>query len=79
MRIQSMVFNGAFQSNSNHETMKLTTKGITTAKNHLINLMTHIYFTNRQKRQLVDFLKKYLCIIYVKSYLKCEFKKFALE
>ena len=41
--------------------------------------MTPIYFTNYQKRQLVDFLKKYPCIIYVKSYLKCEFKKFALE
>ena len=28
------------------------------AKNFLINLMTTIYFTNHQKRQLVDFLKK---------------------
>ena len=38
-----------------------------------------IYFTNHQKRQFVDFFKKYPCIIYVKSYFKCEFKKFALE
>ena len=59
--------------------MEITAKGITTAKNHLIYLMTPIYFTNHQKRQLIDFLKKYLCIIYVKSYLKCEFKKFSLE
>ena len=59
--------------------MEITTKEITMAKNHLINLVTPIYFTNYQKRQLVDVLKKYPCIIYVKSYLKCEFKKFALE
>ena len=44
-------------------------KGITTAKSHLINLMTPIYSTNHQKRQLVNFLKKYACIIYVKSCL----------
>ena len=30
--------------------MEITTKGIATAKNHLINLMTAIYFTNHQKR-----------------------------
>ena len=59
--------------------MEITAKRMTTAKNHLINLMTPIYFTNHQKRQLVDFLKKYPCIIYVKSCLKCGFKKFALE
>ena len=35
--------------------MEITTKGITTAKNHLINLMTPIYFTNHLKRQLIDF------------------------
>ena len=59
--------------------MEITTKGISTAKNHLINLMAPIYFTYYQKRQLVDFLEKYPCIIYVKSYLRREFKKFALE
>ena len=59
--------------------MEITTKGITTAKNHLINPMTPICFTNHQKRQLTDFLKKYPSIIHVKSYLRCEFKKFALE
>ena len=40
--------------------------------------MTPIYFTNYQKRQLVVFKEvfmHYLC----ESYLKCEFKKFALE
>ena len=41
--------------------------------------MTTIYFTNSQKRQLVDFLKKYSCNIYVKNYLECEFQKFVLE
>ena len=59
--------------------MEITTKGIATAKNHLINLMTPIYFTIYRKRHLVDFLKKYPWIIYMKSYLKCEFRKFALE
>ena len=29
--------------------------------------MTTIYFTNHQKVQLVDILKKYPCIIYVKK------------
>ena len=38
--------------------------------------MTTIYFTNRQKVQLVDLLKKYPSIIYVKNCLECEFKKF---
>ena len=46
--------------------MEITTKGITTTKSPLINLMTTIYFTNHQKGQLVDFLKKYPCIISVK-------------
>ena len=45
----------------------------------LINLITTIYFTNHQKRQFVNFLKKYPCILYVKNYLGCKFKKFALE
>ena len=45
----------------------------------LINLMTAIYFTNHQKRQLVDFLKKYPCIIYVKKCLEYEFQKFVGE
>ena len=38
---------------------------MTTTKNPLIDLMTTIYFTNHQKGQLVDFLKKYPCVIYV--------------
>ena len=40
------------------KTMKITTKGITTVKKHLINLITPIYFTNHQKRQSIDFLKE---------------------
>ena len=52
---------------------------MTTSKNPLINLMTTIYFTNHQKLQLIDFLKKYSCIIYVKNCLECEFQKFALK
>ena len=36
--------------------------------------MTTIYFNNHQKRQLVDFLKKYTFISYVKYCLKCEFQ-----
>ena len=43
----------------------------------LIDLMTTIYFTNHRKIQLLNFLKKYSCIIYVKNYLECEFEKFA--
>ena len=31
--------------------------------------------TNHQKRKLVDFLKKYSCIIYVKISLECKFEK----
>ena len=41
--------------------------------------MTTIYFTDHQKRQIVDFLKKYSSIIYVKNYLEREFEKFAFE
>ena len=59
--------------------MEIITKGMTTTKIPLINLMTTIYFTNYQKRQLIDFLKKYLCIIYVKNCHECELQKFALE
>ena len=59
--------------------MEITTKGMTTTKSHLINLMDTIYFTNHQKRQPVDLLKKYPYIIYVKNYLEGEFQKFALE
>ena len=54
--------------------MEITSKGMTTTKNHLINLMTTIYFTNHQKGQLVDFLKKYPCIICVKNALNVNFK-----
>ena len=36
-------------------------------------LMTTIYFTNHQKWQLVDFSKKYSCIIYVKTCFECRF------
>ena len=60
-------------------TMEIITKGMTTTKSPLINLMTTIYFTNHQKGQLVDFLKKYPCIIYVKDCLEREFQKFALK
>ena len=45
----------------------------------LINLMNAIYFTNHQKRQIVDFLKKYSCIIYVTNCLGCKFQKFTLK
>ena len=54
--------------------MEITSKGMTTTKNPLINLMTTIYFTNHQKGQLVDFLKKYPCVIYVKNALNVNFK-----
>ena len=50
------------------------TKGMTTTKIPLINLMTTIYFTNYQKRQLIDYLKKYPCIIHVKNALNVNFK-----
>ena len=38
--------------------MEITTKGMTATKIRLINLMTAIYLTNHQKRQLVDFLRQ---------------------
>ena len=43
------------------------------------NVLTTIYFTNHQKRQLVDFLKKYPCTIYITNYLKRKFLKFTFE
>ena len=45
----------------------------------LVNLMTIIYVLNQQKRELVDILKKYPCIIYVKKWLEFEFQNFALK
>ena len=54
--------------------MEITSKGITMTRNPLINLMTTIYFTNYQKGQLVDFLKKYPCVVYVKKALNVNFK-----
>ena len=54
--------------------MEITSKGMTTTKNPLINLMTTIYFTNHQKAQLLEFLKKYPCVIYVKNALNVNFK-----
>ena len=54
--------------------MEITSKGMTTTKNPLINLMTTIHFTNHQKRQLVDFLTKYPYVIYVKNALNLNFK-----
>ena len=51
--------------------MQITTKGMTTTKIPL-NLMATIYFTNHQKRLLVDFLKKCPCIVYVKNCLECQ-------
>ena len=59
--------------------MEMTTKGMTTTKIPLVNLMTIIYFTNHQKQQLVDFLQKYPCIIYIKNYHEREFQKFVLK
>ena len=53
--------------------------GMAMTKSHLINLMTIIYFTNHQKRQLADFLKKYSYTIYVKNCLERGFQNFALE
>ena len=53
--------------------MEITTKGMATAKKLFDKSNTTIYFNNHQKRQLVDFLKKYTFIIYVKNCLKCEF------
>ena len=37
--------------------------------------MTTIYVTNQQKRQLIDFLRKYPYIIYVTSCLQCKFQE----
>ena len=54
--------------------MEITTKGMTITKIPLINLMTTICFTNHQKRELVDFLKKYPCIFYIKIALNVNFK-----
>ena len=51
------------------------TKGMATTKIPIINIMTTIYFTKYQKRQLVDYLKKYPCIIHVKNALNVNFKK----
>ena len=56
--------------------MEITTKGMATAKSRFINLMATIYSTNHQKRQIVDFLKKYPYIIYVKN---CVEREFALK
>ena len=39
--------------------------------------MTTIYFTYHQTQQLVEFLKKYPCIIYVEKHLEYEFQRFA--
>ena len=55
-------------------TMEITSKGMTTTKIPLINLITTIYFTNHQKGQRVDFLKKYPCVIYVKNSQKSALK-----
>ena len=41
--------------------MKITTKRMTATKTALINLINTICFTNHQKWQLLDFLKKYPC------------------
>lgn len=41
--------------------------------------MSTIYFTNQQKRQLVDILKKYPCIIFVANCFEFKFKKLAFE
>ena len=54
--------------------MEITTKGMRITKIPLINLMTTICFTNHQKRELVDFLKKYPCIFYIKIVLNVNFK-----
>ena len=59
--------------------METTTKGMATSKNTFNKSNHYIYFTNHQKRQLLDFLNKYPCIIYVKSYIKCKFQKFTLK
>ena len=50
-----------------------------TIKNSFNKLITTIYFTNHQKRQLVDFLRKYSYTIYVNNYLECKFQKFTFE
>ena len=38
--------------------------------------MTTVYFTSHQKRQLVDFSKRYASIIYVKNALNVKFRSF---
>ena len=42
------------------------------------NLTTTIYFTNHEKGQLADFLKKYLCIIYVKNGMEWSVEAFTM-
>ena len=41
--------------------------------------MTYICFTNHQERQVTDFLKKYLCIIYITNYFEWKVQKCTLE
>ena len=41
--------------------------------------MTTIYIINNLKRQLIEFLKKYQCIIYVKNCLECKLQTFTLQ
>ena len=48
---------------------------MTMTKNSIKILMTTIYFTDHQKRQLIKFLK----IIYVTNCLESKFQKFTLE
>ena len=41
--------------------------------------MITIFFTNHQKRQFVDFFKKYSCFIYVTNCLEYKFQKITLD
>ena len=54
--------------------MEIISKRMTTARNALKNLMTNFYFTNHQKGQFVDLVKKYPYVIYVKNALNENFK-----
>ena len=41
--------------------------------------MTNIYFTNHQKPQTANFLKKYLCTVYVINYPECQLQEFTFK
>ena len=51
---------------------------MTTIKNSF-SKSNDLYFTNHQKRQLVEFLKKYPCLTCVTNCFECKIQKFKLK